>query len=299
MSVSTQNVIGREPRPTPRLPVLLIGNSVRLIGSLKSALRSRGCVFDHAVGSADALRQLRRGAYGVVITDPRTTIEEDLALLEEMRAIQPNIKVIILAPSGTSDEIIGTLRKQVFVCMCAPFDAAEITRYAESAVEQAEQPVGIEVLSADRNWVSVRMNCTMLNADRLVTFFSQLRMDVPEPPCEQLLTAFREILANGIEHGAHGDESKFIEAAAVRTARTMVFYVADPGRGFRRGGALLHAAVANPPDEPIRHIEIREKAGMRPGGYGILLAQGVVDELIYNESGNEAILIKYLPPSAT
>ena len=33
---------------------------------------------------------------------------------------------------------------------------------------------------------------------------------------------------------------------------------------------------------------------MRPGGYGILLAQKLVDELIYNEDGNEVLLVKYL-----
>jgi anti-sigma regulatory factor (Ser/Thr protein kinase) len=33
---------------------------------------------------------------------------------------------------------------------------------------------------------------------------------------------------------------------------------------------------------------------MRAGGYGLLLASGTVDELIYNEIGNEAVLIKYL-----
>jgi anti-sigma regulatory factor (Ser/Thr protein kinase) len=37
---------------------------------------------------------------------------------------------------------------------------------------------------------------------------------------------------------------------------------------------------------------------MRPGGYGLLLAAGTVDELIYNEIGNEAVLIKYLDTPA-
>jgi anti-sigma regulatory factor (Ser/Thr protein kinase) len=32
---------------------------------------------------------------------------------------------------------------------------------------------------------------------------------------------------------------------------------------------------------------------MRPGGYGLLLAKGTVDELIYSELGNEVLLIKY------
>jgi hypothetical protein len=33
---------------------------------------------------------------------------------------------------------------------------------------------------------------------------------------------------------------------------------------------------------------------LRPGGFGILLAKHIVDELIYGESGNDVILIKYL-----
>ena len=38
----------------------------------------------------------------------------------------------------------------------------------------------------------------------------------------------------------------------------------------------------------------REAEGMRPGGYGLLLAAGTVDELIYSEIGNEVLLIKYV-----
>jgi anti-sigma regulatory factor (Ser/Thr protein kinase) len=33
---------------------------------------------------------------------------------------------------------------------------------------------------------------------------------------------------------------------------------------------------------------------MRPGGYGVLLARHLVDELLYNEQGNEVMLVKYL-----
>jgi anti-sigma regulatory factor (Ser/Thr protein kinase) len=39
--------------------------------------------------------------------------------------------------------------------------------------------------------------------------------------------------------------------------------------------------------------------GLRPGGFGIMLARKTVDELIYDERGNNVILIKYLDPLAT
>jgi len=277
--------------------VLVIGKNVHIGASLEQALTRHRCLFDHAAGSAHALRQLRSTAYGVVITDPGTSIEEDLALLEEIRGIRPSVRAIVLAPSGTPEEIIAALRQRVFLCKCAPFDAGEIAGYAVSAIETADSPIGIEVLSAHPDWISLRMNCHMLNADRLMEFLnSNLKITLTERPGEQLMAAFGEILRNAIEHGAHNDPSKLVQVAAVRTARALVFYICDPGEGFRRD-AILHAAISNTPDQPNRHIEIRERAGMRPGGFGILLASEIVDELIYSEMGNEVLLIKYMTDS--
>jgi len=74
--------------------------------------------------------------------------------------------------------------------------------------------------------------------------------------------------------------------------------IIDPGLGFTLD-EISHAAIANPADDPIRHIALREEQGMRPGGYGVLLAQQLVDELIYGQHGNEVLLIKYLDSAKT
>jgi anti-sigma regulatory factor (Ser/Thr protein kinase) len=39
---------------------------------------------------------------------------------------------------------------------------------------------------------------------------------------------------------------------------------------------------------------VRETQGLRPGGFGLLLAKKLVDELIYNEQGNDVLLVKYI-----
>jgi anti-sigma regulatory factor (Ser/Thr protein kinase)/ActR/RegA family two-component response regulator len=273
--------------------VLQIGNGGQFQRDLEQELTSLGCSVGHAAGSADALRQLRGTPYAVAITGSDTSICEDLALVNEIRDIRPGMRVILLAPNGTPEEILAALRQQVFLCKCAPLDANEIARYAASAIEAGDCASGIEVISANRNWISVRMYCGAVNAERLISFFNQLQVTLPERPREELMTAFREILNNAVEHGAQNDPSKLIQVSAIRTARTMVFHVVDPGKGFRRD-AIPHAAISNAPDQPTHHIEIREQAGMRPGGYGILAASGVVDELIYSEVGNEVLLIKYI-----
>jgi anti-sigma regulatory factor (Ser/Thr protein kinase) len=103
---------------------------------------------------------------------------------------------------------------------------------------------------------------------------------------------------NAMEHGGNFDSSQYVEISFVRTRRAVVCRVKDPGQGFSLE-ELHHAAITNPPDDPLSHVAVREAQGLRPGGFGLLLAKGLVDELIYTETGNEALLIKYINPAAS
>jgi anti-sigma regulatory factor (Ser/Thr protein kinase) len=114
---------------------------------------------------------------------------------------------------------------------------------------------------------------------------------------EDVGTAFRELLMNAIEHGAGRDPSKTVRVDYVRTAKFMIYKILDPGEGFSLN-RLPHAAISNQPDAPYQHCEVRDRLGLRPGGFGILLTRHLADELIYNEKGNEVLLIKYITPSA-
>jgi anti-sigma regulatory factor (Ser/Thr protein kinase) len=110
---------------------------------------------------------------------------------------------------------------------------------------------------------------------------------------EDVGTAFRELLMNAIEHGAGSDPSKTVRLDYMRTAKSILYKVVDPGEGFSLSN-LSHAAVSNEPDAPFQHCDERKRLGLRPGGFGILLTKSLADELIYNEKGNEVLLIKYV-----
>src|SRR5205823_8181920 len=125
----------------------------------------------------------------------------------------------------------------------------------------------------------------------------ELSAQLPGDTRTEVMHALREILLSAMEHGAAFNPEQVVEVTGVRTGRAMVFYVRDPGAGFRRE-SLTHAAIANPADDPAAHIREREAEGMRAGGYGLLLASGTVDELIYSEIGNEVLLIKYATNTA-
>jgi len=254
-----------------------------------------GCVYELAHGSADALQKLRRKSYDVLITDPERTIHEDVALLAELRGARPGVPVILLAPTARPEEVIEALRARVFACFSAPFEAPRIAEMVRQAIEAADESwrTAIEVTSADSDWISLRLTARRVTGERLIQFFSEMRDDLSDPERDNLMAAFREILFNAIEHGAKLDPDKVIEVAAIRTRRTIVYYVRDPGAGFDRE-SLPHAAVSNPPDDPLAHADVRAEKGLRPGGFGLLLASRTVDELIYSEKGNEVLLIKHL-----
>ena len=275
--------------------VLVIDTEHPVSRAIGDAIAEGNFPIEYAAGHADALHKLRMKSFGVVVTCPESTVEEDLSLLEEMREIRPGVKSIVLARHSTPAEVIEALRAKVFACFTPPFDAVEIANLACGAASDSSWTQDIHILSARPGWVSLRVNCRLLTAERLLSFARELNACLPEETRTEMLHAFREILLNAMEHGAAFNAEQVVEVTAVRTARSMVFYIRDPGAGFRRE-SLTHAAFANPEDDPAAHIAQREAAGMRPGGYGILLAAGTVDELIYSEVGNEVLLIKYLAP---
>lgn len=275
--------------------ILIIGDCKKLGGEIGAALAAYDLPYEYSSGHADALLRLVMKSFGVVITDCESTVEEDLLLLTEMRAIRPGVKCIVLARETTPDETIAALRARVFACFSPPFDATEIAHLAAHAASDSEWRDDIQVLSAKPGWVSVRVNSRLLTAERLLTFAKELSARLPQDTRQELMLALREILLNAMEHGAAFNPEQVVEVSAIRTAKSIVFYVQDPGAGFRRE-LITHAAIANPPEDPAAHIALREEAGMRPGGYGLLLAAGTVDELIYSEIGNEVLLIKYVEP---
>jgi len=246
-----------------------------------------------AHGSLDALRRLRQRAFDVMVTSGRTHIDEDLALFHESRQVRPGLKAIFLAPSATTPEIIAALRAQVFGCLVAPFTVTEVADMIRGAAEAVDWHDGIQVLAARSEWISLRVTCSLITAERLTGFMSAIRGDVSETVRDDLLFAFREVLMNAMEHGAGFDPDKVIDVSAVRTERAIVYYFRDPGQGFDTSAAS-HPAIASAATDPMAHLEYRAAQGLRPGGFGMLIVRQLVDEVMYSEAGNEVLLIKHI-----
>jgi anti-sigma regulatory factor (Ser/Thr protein kinase) len=271
--------------------ILWIGANTELLAALQTAEELRAAQIVAVPSEAEAFQQLRNRSFEVVLTDPASPACRDLAYLNLLGGTQPGLKIILLLPEAASADVIAALQSHIFACFTAPFQTTEVIALTARALTVGDWRDGIEVISASPEWISLRVACRRLTAARLVQFVTELMQDMPDADRENLVTAFREILLNAMEHGAGFDPEKVVEVSAIRTHDQMMFYFRDPGPGFRQR-ALPHAAFSNPPEDPTAHILYRMEQGLRPGGFGILMTRQLVDELIYNESGNEVLLLK-------
>jgi len=273
--------------------ILIVDDDPDVHGLLRAALEAPNRLIESAYDGRAGLRLVENAPYDLVLTDLNMPGLDGMTLLEHIHEVRPDTRVVLMTVANTPDNIVRAIRDRAFSYFSKPFTVNAVSEMVERALSGTDAEDDIQVLSARPDWLGLRLRCKVETAGRIVQFIRELGMDLPAAEQEQVTTAFREILLNAIEHGAGSDPGKKVFITYVRTKRAALYYVRDPGKGFSFDH-LAHAAVSNPEDSPVEHAEVREKLGMRPGGFGIMMTRQLVDELIYNEQGNEVLLIKYL-----
>ncbi len=281
-----------EMRPFPVRNALLVGGDPEIDAQLRSILGAESWAIQQAADNAAAFDLAQRKAFDLILTSAKTTGKEDIELLRKIRRIRPHTRLIILADESTPAGVITSMRERAFSYFSVPFSSDALAVMIQHAIDEPCWDDGIDVISATPEWIRLRARCDFKTAERVLQFFDEIA-ELPNPERTDVGTAFREMLTNAIEHGGSLDPNQQVEIAYLRARHMVTCLITDPGEGFAMDN-IPHAAVANPDDDPVRHVEYRDSLGMRPGGFGVLLAKHLVDELVYGEKGNEVLLIKYL-----
>jgi anti-sigma regulatory factor (Ser/Thr protein kinase) len=151
----------------------------------------------------------------------------------------------------------------------------------------------LSVSRAERPWIELVVPCTREAAEGTVLFINQIDGDLDVDVRYSIGMAFRELLLNAVEWGGTLDEAKRVRVVRARTRGVLIYRITDPGPGFQFDD-LLHAAVAHSGESAIAHMQVRDNIGMRAGGFGLIIARAIADELLYNDRGNEVTFVKYL-----
>ena len=278
--------------PIPVRTALLVGGDPQIREQLRDILEPGLWALQHATDNAAALGMASNKHFDLVLTSEKTSGREDVELLRKLRRIRPHTRLIVLAEESTPADVISSMREHAFSYFSKPFSPDALAVMIHRAIEEPCWDDGIDVVSATAEWIRIRARCDLKTADRVLQFFDEIA-ELPNPERSAVGMAFREMLTNAIEHGGRLDPNQQVEISYLRARHMVTCQITDPGPGFTLD-EIPHAAIANPMDDPLRHLEYREAQGMRPGGFGVLLTQRLVDELMYSERGNEVTLVKYL-----
>lgn len=237
------------------------------------------------------LALLEREKVDLVITDFDLPGLDGVEFLQRLRRDHPNQKCIMLTPPDAPEAVIGALREHICDILPKPFSPADLRDAVESTLINC--PIArVDVISARPDWVELLVPCDLDAVAPLQKALAELETDLPQETREAIDFTFREMLNNAIEHGGKLDPKKYVEVSFTKLKRAIVYLIKDPGEGFDPM-RLAHAAQSSV-DDPLQHFAERDAQGLRAGGFGILLAKNLVDEVLYNESGNKIMFVKYL-----
>jgi two-component system response regulator GlrR len=116
--------------------VLIIDDDQGLLKLLSMRLTSMG--FDvtprHEAGAA--LEEARVRPFDLAITDLRLAEQDGLAVMEELRKVQPDLPVLILTAHGSIPSAVEAMRKGAVGYLTKPFDDKDLAVWIDKALAQ-------------------------------------------------------------------------------------------------------------------------------------------------------------------
>jgi anti-sigma regulatory factor (Ser/Thr protein kinase)/CheY-like chemotaxis protein len=283
--------IRTEPTSTEKMTmkrVLLINPQEEAGAGLECLFEAPAWEVSYAQDNEEALEKAKSDSFDLIVTNAATTGAEDVVLLRRLRSVRPHTRLIILTREKMPGDVVNALRYHAFSYFTVPVSREDLRQLIDNAMHDPVWDDGLELLQGTTEYAVLAVRCDLGTLDRLMQFV-RAGLNFPEAEKEEVAFAFREIVLNAMEHGGKFDPNKFVEVCYLKSKRQVTCRVKDPGDGFS-----LEEVLDAEKRKPLPEVEGPGGHEVELEGIGILLAQHYVDELIYNESGNEAFLIKWL-----
>jgi CheY-like chemotaxis protein/anti-sigma regulatory factor (Ser/Thr protein kinase) len=249
-------------------------------------------VIEVADGAA-ALKKLKTDKFDLALLDVWMPKMNGLEVLAALRKTKKRPKIIVMTSDDTPETLLGAIREEAYQYLAKPIEPKSLLALLRETLQRKSETLPIQVISARPTWVELVVPCTLEAAERIEGFMTHLKGGLSEDIRRSVGQAFHELLLNAIEWGGKLDPKRKVRISYLRAKRMLLYRIADPGPGFKFA-ELEHAAISHDPDDPTKHDQIRQAKGLRPGGFGLVLTQANVDELLYNEAQNEVVFVKYL-----
>lgn len=291
--------------------ILVVDDEENIRALLYQCLAGEGYTIDTAPDGLVGMEKALQAEYELVITDVMMPRLGGLEFLKNLKVSRPQLPVVIITGYATTDITIQALKLGAVDFITKPFKLSEIFFTVKRILDYQGREKEIHHVYQQISHCAKTFDCACqeLDIDAVLHVIVKELTDLgfcTEADSMKISLAIREAVDNAIEHGnlelpsGHKHKEYMINPQAFQrwkqqrlqdpqfgqrririqfscTPRRMEVKVADEGAGFD--------AASLP-----RSIKEAEELGSELHGYRLMLLS--MDEIRYNDKGNEVTLVK-------
>ena len=134
------NLLEKTKEPNVKPPILVVEDDAAVSQTVVALLEAEGYSVQEAGSSAEALEQLARNNYPIVLSDIYLDERSGLDILRRARALNPQCAVILMTARGSLETVLEATRAGAFDYIAKPFPLdrlIEVVRNAEHSLQEA------------------------------------------------------------------------------------------------------------------------------------------------------------------
>jgi CheY-like chemotaxis protein len=270
-------------KPAPRPPRILLVDDEDVVRSLlERFLERKGYDTVVAPDGRTALQIFREEHVDLVLSDLRMPGLNGLELLTAIKEINPRTPVVIISGHGDAQTVVEALKGGAENFVAKPLSMDTLNRVVEQALAiSCLLPTAIPSISKIRQVTHLQCPSMPELICDLVQIIALSAVNVGFAAHDldnNLKLALVEAITNSMEHGHQWNPSLKVTMQAELTPELLLVNLADEGPGFDQ------SRLPDPTSED--HI-------LSERGRGVFLMRAIMDEVYFNDSGNQVTMVKY------
>ncbi len=266
--------------------ILIIDHNLRSRASLEKLLADSVHQVIAVPDSRSALEKIAQEDFDLIISDLAIGLGESdgpadatgLQLIEKIsrQAHAP----IIVSGDAAGINVHKAFRVGAANYLQKPYDKDDLEKIIEKTLSYKTRRRANPLPAAGlREIIEIELPSEMQYLDGVLTYLIErtARFGIIQPTSSNIFVALDEAISNAIRHGNKNDPAKAVRIRVELSADEACFTIRDEGPGFNP------AAVPDPLDPANLY---------KNSGRGVLLIQHIMDEVRYNERGNEITMVK-------
>ena len=264
-----------------KLTVLVVDDEENIRNVLESVFLGKGYGVIKASNGFEAIKAVEGGGVDLAIIDIKMPGMDGMELLSRIKDHSAQFPVIVMTGFADVETTTKALKAGASDFLSKPFGAQEVFHSVSRLLETRKvHDENRKILPFFNFTIEAAVPSRTGHINGVIHYITEHLKDIELCDSSQLsniVIALYEAIVNGMKHGNGGDPAKKVRVRAEIGFNEARFTITDEGEGFAID------EIANPTDP---------KNLYRNSGRGIYLMKHFMDEVSYNDQGNEVTLVK-------